>query len=71
MRQVIFNLPAHALDLLHDRRRPARSALRPCALGLLIQQRQRRLQPMREITGLGQRARDALLAIARAARSTR
>ena len=67
VREVIVDLAAHALDLLHDRGGQLGLPCRLRALGLLIQQRQRRLQAVREIAGLGQRARHALLAIARAA----
>ena len=63
MGKVVFDLAAHPFDLLRDRGRKHRLPFGPGALRLLVQQRQRRLQSMRQIAGLGQSARDALLAI--------
>ncbi len=62
-RQVIVDLPAHAIDLLIDLRRKLGVSCRPHLLRLVRQHRQRRLQAMRQIAGLGHRVRHAPLAL--------
>ena len=57
VREVIVDLPPHALDLLRRARRASSCvAGRRGALGLLRQHGERRLQAVREIAGLGDRA---------------
>ena len=67
LREVVVHLPPHAFDLLRDRGGQLGLARRLRALGILIENRQRGLQPVREIAGLGQRARDALFTIVKQA----
>ena len=63
LRQVIVHLPAHPLDLLTHHRRQLGL---PGAIGdlrLVRQHGERRLQRVREIAGLGDRAADGLIAV--------
>src|SRR5262249_24983706 len=62
MRQVVVHLPPHAIDLLIDLRRELFMSCRPRLLRLMRQHSQRRLQTMREVTGLCDGARDPTLA---------
>ena len=63
LREVRVDLPAHPLDLLANRRRQfvLPGGLRP--VDLLREDGERRLQAVRQVAGLGQRARDAALAL--------
>ena len=63
VREVVVDLPAHALDLLRDRRGELGLAGGRGALGLLRQHRERRLQAVREIAGLADRAADRCVAM--------
>ena len=64
VRQVIVHMAAHAIDLLRDRGRERTLSFGFRALRLLVEERERRFQSVREVAGLGQRARDSLLPIA-------
>ena len=61
--EVIVDLPAHSLDLLADRRGELALAGGAGAFGLARQQRQRRLETVREVAGLRNRALHRLLAL--------
>ena len=63
MREVIVDLPSHALDLLADACGELGLARARRPLGLLREHRQRRLQAVREVAGLGDRTADDLLAV--------
>ena len=65
---MIVHLPPHAIHLLADRRGQLALAGALGALGFVREHGERRLQPVREIAGLGQRAAHAPLAMRRAAR---
>ena len=68
LREVIVDLAAHPSHLLRDRRRELVLTRGLRALGFLREDRQRRLQSVREIAGLGRGLLDPQLAIDRAAR---
>ncbi len=64
VREVIVHLPPHALDLLMHR--PPRARACPACVGdlrFVRKHRERRLQRVREIAGLGDRAPDGLIAM--------
>ena len=63
VREVIVDLPAHPLDLLADRRGELVMPLGVGTIGFLRQHRERRLETVSEVAGLGQRAPDGLLAV--------
>ena len=63
LRQVVLDLPPHPLDLLLDRRRELGLPRLPRPLGLLREDRERRLEAVREIPRLRARSRHALLAL--------
>ena len=63
LREVIVDLPAHPSDLLRDRRRELVLTGGLRAFGLLREDRQRRLQSVREIAGLGRGLLDPQLPV--------
>ena len=64
VRQVVVDLPPHAFDLLMDRGGKLDLPGGGGALCLLIQECERRLQAVRKVAGLAERAPHALFAIA-------
>ena len=60
MRQVIVHLPAHAIDLLLHGGGHLQLASCLRALSLVRENRQRRLQPVREVAGFRDRATNGL-----------
>ena len=61
--QVVLDLPPHPLDLLGHRRRELGLAGGRGAVRLVRQHRERRLEAVREIAGLGDRAAHRLLLV--------
>ena len=59
VRQVVVDLPPHPLDLLADRRGQLACPAASARSASCAEHRQRRLQAVREIAGLGERARTA------------
>ena len=64
VREVIVHLPAHAVHLARDGRGHLRLPGGPRPLRLLVEHGQRRLEAVRQVAGLGVRARHAQLAVA-------